>query len=150
MCSRQAAFTGARHEASAEREYEASSPTPYKESDMTERCSALVHDDSGWHRHQCRRSFRVERNGAKFCTQHDPERVAARNMERYVAWEAEQATRKAAMAKVAAIEQARYDAVKKLIEIEHCCHPDGLRILPDSVLADSLRRIIGAAGEEVA
>ncbi len=115
---------------------------------MAERCSALVMDSSGWHRHRCRRPSKVERDGARFCTQHDPERIAARDRVRQENWEAKWAAEGAAAARAGAIEQARDDAVKKLIEIEHCCHPDGLLILPDSVLADSLRRIIGAAEGE--
>ncbi len=110
-----------------------------------ERCSAFVTDSSGWHRHQCRRPSKVERKGKRFCTQHDPKHIVAKNKERQEKWEAKWAARRASQAMGDAIQQARCDAVEKLIEIEHCCHPDGLLILPDSMLADSLRRIIGAA-----
>ncbi len=40
------------------------------------------------------------------------------------------------------------DAIKKLEEIEHCSHPEGLRIMPDSILADSIRLIIATARGE--
>ena len=80
------------------------SPTPYKESDMAEWCSELVTDSSGWHRHRCRRPSKVERDGARFCTQHDPERVAAREKERQETWEAKWVAERAALARAGVIE----------------------------------------------
>ncbi|KKM83682.1 hypothetical protein LCGC14_1306940 [marine sediment metagenome] len=40
------------------------------------------------------------------------------------------------------------EMLKKLEEIEFCCHPTGLTILPNSILANSLRRLIKEAKGE--
>ena len=110
---------------------------------MTERCSQKMFAD--WHRSQCSRNAKVERNGRWYCTQHDPERVAAKNEERDERWAAEREARHLAQDASTARVAARLDAIAKLTEIEACCHPDGLTILPDSILADSIRDILERA-----
>ena len=55
------------------------------------KCSAKVPDMYGVPNvHPCRRSATVERDGQRWCWQHDPERVKADAEKRLTAWQAEQ------------------------------------------------------------
>jgi uncharacterized Zn finger protein (UPF0148 family) len=39
------------------------------------RCSVMIWDSGGWHRYQCTKHVKVERDGKFYCAIHDPEYI---------------------------------------------------------------------------
>lgn len=66
--------------------------------DQAERCSQRVLGEGRWaafNTHQCSKKAVVERNGKKFCTIHDPERVKAVRDKNEAKWAEESRRRQA-------------------------------------------------------
>lgn len=104
-------------------------------------CSERVYEERGFN-HQCVKGATIEREGKWYCKTHDPVRVAQRHKNLNDEIDAKIEALHERDAREERQNSAHLEAVEKLKEIERCCHPDGLLILPDSILADSIRRII--------
>ena len=69
---------------------------------MSETCSEMVATDRGFRMRRCLRAAMVERDGRRWCHQHDPAMVAARAARRSAVWQAETARARWERAAIAA------------------------------------------------
>lgn len=63
------------------------------QTDTQAHCSAQAYHGQGGGWYACSRKAKLERDGKSYCTQHDPERVAAKNAEKRARWKTEDAAR---------------------------------------------------------
>ena len=83
------------------------------------RCSVTVWDRSGTYNYQCTRTGSVERDGKRYCRQHDPVAVEERTKKRNAEWERERKQNDLlydAMGRIKAAENA-------LLNHAENCHP---------------------------
>ena len=89
--------------------------------------------------HQCQRRWVVERDGHRYCHQHDPEAVKARHAKRDAAWDAKWAEERA-VTEARAHKLATWDVLYEALKAVEGSYP----LLPNEVYLQLIRALAAA------
>lgn len=98
------------------------------------RCCVTVYDNM--FRSQCQRKWKVERDGQRYCTQHDPVRIAEKKKAEDVAWRKKRNRETWEMERRNTINNAKKEIVDRVVRESECMAPgmdERLRVLGETI-----------------